>query len=305
MKYKTLTGEITARLLLVSMFSVSLTSSSPEVQLDQVTIDTSSFIYKTFDAAFPRGFRGIRWGDWSPDDKLHLAKWREGFEKYNPSHITPQKTSRIPKIIHQIWLGSQLPEKFKKWQASWKAHHPDWEYKLWTDADVDSFNIQNKDAFDNARNFGQKTSIWRYEILNRYGGLYVDVDFECVKSFDVLHHCYDFYTGIENGLYCILGNAVIAAVPGHPILQHCMNNIRIRWMKGNEGFATIRETGPVYFTLRVYDMYSPSDERAIIFPPSYFYPLSFFDRNKSEAQKNKHIKPESFAVHHWASSWVK
>jgi mannosyltransferase OCH1-like enzyme len=41
-------------------------------------------------------------------------------------------------------------------------------------------------AFDRASNFGEKSDIWRYEILFRLGGVYVDTDFECVRPFDSL-----------------------------------------------------------------------------------------------------------------------
>ena len=37
-----------------------------------------------------------------------------------------QQPGRIPKIIHQIWLGSPLPERYKQWQRTWTDNHPDW-----------------------------------------------------------------------------------------------------------------------------------------------------------------------------------
>ena len=36
----------------------------------------------------------------------------------------------IPKIIHQIWLGPLPPPQ--RWLDSWRDHHPDWDYHLWT-----------------------------------------------------------------------------------------------------------------------------------------------------------------------------
>src|ERR1700730_3033568 len=49
--------------------------------------------------------------------------------------ISSQAVPKIPKIIHQIWLGSPFPEKYNKYQASWQKLHPKWIYKLWTDKD--------------------------------------------------------------------------------------------------------------------------------------------------------------------------
>ena len=41
----------------------------------------------------------------------------------------------IPKIIHQTWKTNELPAQFEKWADTWKYHHPDYKYKLWTDQD--------------------------------------------------------------------------------------------------------------------------------------------------------------------------
>src|SRR5204863_3262758 len=40
--------------------------------------------------------------------------------------------ARIPKIIHQIWLGSPVPESFIALQESWIEYHlgREWRYKL-------------------------------------------------------------------------------------------------------------------------------------------------------------------------------
>ncbi len=34
----------------------------------------------------------------------------------------------IPQIIHQTWKTNNIPEQFKDSAASWKRHHPQWEY---------------------------------------------------------------------------------------------------------------------------------------------------------------------------------
>jgi mannosyltransferase OCH1-like enzyme len=46
-----------------------------------------------------------------------------------------ENVTGIPLIIHQSWKTDQLPAKYLRWQATWKRMHPNWEYKLWTDAD--------------------------------------------------------------------------------------------------------------------------------------------------------------------------
>ena len=43
----------------------------------------------------------------------------------------------IPKVIHQTWKSAELEQPFKSFQASWRLHHPEWEYRFWTDQDLD------------------------------------------------------------------------------------------------------------------------------------------------------------------------
>ena len=41
----------------------------------------------------------------------------------------------IAKVLHQTWKDSESPDVFSGYVDSWKANHPDWEYRLWTDVD--------------------------------------------------------------------------------------------------------------------------------------------------------------------------
>ncbi len=41
----------------------------------------------------------------------------------------PYSAHGIPRLIHQSWKDTNLPEREARWQASWKALHPDWEYR--------------------------------------------------------------------------------------------------------------------------------------------------------------------------------
>ena len=102
-----------------------------------------------------------------------------------------------------------------------------------------------------AENKAEQSDILRYEILYRYGGLYVDVDFKCLKPHDsLLNHC-DFYVGLEAKLpknkHPAIGNAIIASVPGHPIFKECLEGISkeetlgdpdtIQWVTGPQALC--------------------------------------------------------------------
>ena len=100
------------------------------------------------------------------------------------------------KIIHQIWFdfrqekdkkGShKFPDKYVKYQKSWLDNNPDWLYVLWDD---DMSNLMVKSYFPELWKVYskyptgvQRCDAFRYCILYRYGGFYVDVDTKCFKS---------------------------------------------------------------------------------------------------------------------------
>jgi hypothetical protein len=42
-------------------------------------------------------------------------------------------TTHIPRILHFIWLGSEIPEKYGILINTWRNSHSSWDVKLWTD----------------------------------------------------------------------------------------------------------------------------------------------------------------------------
>lgn len=133
-----------------------------------------------------------------------------------------------------------------RWRNSWVKLHPEWDYRLWTDEDVADypFETRTKELFDrmsliltmdgvltdfflvphfveDSNNFAEKSDIWRYSILFNYGGLYIDTDFECLKSFDDLHCLSDcgFYSGLSNTGTVEVNIGLLASVPRHPLLR--------------------------------------------------------------------------------------
>lgn len=211
--------------------------------------------------------------------------------------ITQEPT--IPLIIHQIWLGSPVPKEFHAYQESWKRYHPEWQYYLWTDQELAHFPLYNRDLYEQAVNQGERSDIVRYEILYRYGGVYVDMDFECLHPFDQLHHYYDFYTGLQplDTNYVQLGNALIGSRPEHPLLLALIQGLR-----NSKATTIVAKTGPIFFTHLFCTLAPQMPGRIAALPASFFYPRGY---TQAAEDRLMWLKPESFAVHHWAGSWLK
>ena len=83
--------------------------------------------------------------------------------KANPEFVkcysANPKTATIAKIIHQIWIGGPLPEKYVILQKTWQELNPDWQYRLWTDSDLAGFPFRDRKRFEKAKNWGEKNHL--------------------------------------------------------------------------------------------------------------------------------------------------
>jgi mannosyltransferase OCH1-like enzyme len=212
----------------------------------------------------------------------------------------------IPKVIHQIWLGSPVPKLYSQWGETWKRLNPTWEYRLWTEDEIANFGLTNQAAFDGSPNFGVKSDLARYEILHRYGGVYADTDFECLAGFDELVESSSFFAGIMYGDRPTINNGLIGATPGHPILGAMVAALAIPF-DGHDAGTVLAHSGPVRFAAECLDYLRVNpDPSVVIFPTSYFYP---FPNREVELKDLKEVRrwlrPESLAVHYWEVSWRK
>jgi len=102
---------------------------------------------------------------------------------------------RIPKIIHQVAMSKlshpdTWPENWKMCQKTWREKFPEYEYKLWNDEMAEELIRDEYPWFYNTYK-GYDRDIFRidairYFILYHYGGIYADMDFECIKNFESL-----------------------------------------------------------------------------------------------------------------------
>jgi inositol phosphorylceramide mannosyltransferase catalytic subunit len=240
--------------------------------------------------------------------KAEFEKTRDLLIKHVVKQPSCKNQLRIPKIIHQIWLGCPFPEKYRAFQASWTAMHPDWKYCLWTEKEIDELNLINKKQYDQTRNFGCKSDIARYEILYRFGGLYIDTDFECLKSFDILHYSFDFYACCVDDDKFAIANGIMACKAGHPILKKCIDNLKNKNVSSNNFEDIMANTGPYFLTNCFLESLPNAREKNVIFPSTIFFPFPHQCRHTNDSLqtiKNKWIRQESFAIHWWECSWQK
>jgi mannosyltransferase OCH1-like enzyme len=263
----------------------------------------AGYLYFRYDNIMKEDFESMMSRSYGYDSKKHEISnaWKVVRALYENNYIEEGGDAVLPKKIHQIWFGGKLPLKYNKLTDTWKKHHPDWEYKLWTDSNVGDIELTKKDVFNFAKNNGMKSDILRYEILKQLGGLYIDTDFECLKPFDDLRYL-EFITGVSYDAEMVLYIGLIGSVPCHNITQLCVNSLNTRY-DGDNAYAIMDATGPYYFTRCFLNGVDMNTKGVVAFPMDYFYPLPNNIRGTSTPYQ--YVRPCSYAIHHWDVSWIK
>ncbi|MFC1845761.1 glycosyltransferase, partial [Candidatus Dependentiae bacterium] len=238
-----------------------------------------------FDQAMKIGEETTDYLMWPVNAEVLLGHLKNLYEKNNLSVLPPSTQSRTPKIIHQICLEDQFPAAFVPYQQSWKDNHPEWQYKLWTKKDVAQLELRHRRLFDAQMTDAEKIDILKYEILYKFGGLYVDMNVESVKPFDILADNYD--------LFCALGpldedvlhveTAVLGSAPGHTIMKLCLDTLEENQDRSSPSLRTGVQHFSKAFGIKMYF------GRNIALPTLYFYEAT--------------PQAESFCIHHRQIDW--
>lgn len=137
----------------------------------------------------------------------------------------------IPKIIHQTWRTREIPAVYRPhWVSSWRAHHPTWEYRLWTDADLEQLAAAHYPEFSGllARARGVvRADVGRALVLHRHGGLYSDLDYMALKPMDPLLDGANICLSRLSGGY--VHNALMAAAADQELLMDLADHGLKRW----------------------------------------------------------------------------
>ena len=186
----------------------------------------------------------------------------------------------IEQKIHFVWLGGNVPAEMLHNIYLARRHNPHCEHFLWTEDRLhdDGIGIHQFDQ-QNITKAGISGGL-RLVILEKYGGIYLDGDVECIKPFDDLFKL-DAFCGMQDHR---TGNAVVGAFAHHPW---------IRWQLDHA--KECHGQDPAWST-HLMDR-SPKDG-VTIFDSEVFYPWHW-DTPKDQ----RNTTDRTLAVHHWRGQW--
>jgi mannosyltransferase OCH1-like enzyme len=197
----------------------------------------------------------------------------------------------IPRVFHRIWLGDgELPEEYRRYGETWADHHPEWEMRLWTEREIEAMDVR-EEVKDRRRHPAERSDLLRYELLHRFGGVYIDTDMECLKPIDPLLDGVGFFAGKVRGNR--LNNAIIGSEPGHPSAKVLTRKARPVDVDDEDAKRVDQYgTGP-YFLTAVLQREQLKRRKITLFEIPVFYP------------KPKGPHGDAYAVHHQGRSWYR
>ena len=137
-----------------------------------------------------------------------------------PSAGTTLSANAIPARIFQTWKSKTLPAPYAAWSKTFQSKNPGFTLELWDDHDNRNFIASEFPWFLKTYNAYPaeiyRVDAVRYFYLYSYGGIYADLDTECLRPLDPLLHRADVLLGrmgpSESFAHSI-PNAIMASKP--------------------------------------------------------------------------------------------
>jgi mannosyltransferase OCH1-like enzyme len=191
----------------------------------------------------------------------------------------------IPKKIHYIWLGGEIPKKVQEVIEHNSQFFKEYEVKVWSEENMPPLNAFAQRAY-NEKRWAFVSDYLRFYILYQEGGIYLDTDMQVLKALDeLLEH--QLFSGWDRR-----GEYIYAGIIGTEEKSDYIESIIKSYNSIEEG---IYPTSPQIMT-EVYRDYKHKEELKL-FESQYFYPLL-----DGEVETEARLK-DAYTNHLWFESW--
>jgi mannosyltransferase OCH1-like enzyme len=162
----------------------------------------------------------------------------------------------IPKVIWQTYKDpfDQLQPYMLDAVNTWKILNPEYEYRYMDDSQAAQFILEEygqewHDLFVGLPVGVMRGDLWRYMIIYKYGGIYTDLDTECLNPINTwLNEEYEIIVCPETNLHFC--QWTFAASAGNPILKSVLDTIKEKLINPTYGSPHFvhTHTGPAVWT---------------------------------------------------------
>lgn len=206
----------------------------------------------------------------------------------------------IPKRIIYTWFGKgPYPEGFSNIKKSWKEKNPDYEI---IEINESNFNVEFCDFTKEAYLQGEMafvSDVARIWAVNKLGGIYLDTDVECLKSFRGLENNHQFWAKEDVGF--VASGLIFGSEKKDKILDEILDKYKIiKFDKANlEAITTVKIVSSIFkkYGLTNTTKTDRLHNGVIIYAPEYFAPIHYWGGGR--------VTSKSITVHHYEASWTK
>jgi mannosyltransferase OCH1-like enzyme len=219
----------------------------------------------------------------------------------------------IPRTFHRVWLGqAAMHPQLVEWERGWAALHPGWQSKTWREvpglprhvlaAGDDLIECRHPDYLARCQTLAKKSDVWRYEILEQLGGVYLDCDFAPLKCIEPLLEDVRAFAGLCRTRYphkpsyaLEVGCSIMGTVPGHPWLQELV-------AKTPKQAPDAEHMLSLAFIFTTETVANHSD--VALYDPVTFYPIPWDRCPVGQPPRLPDPSPDTYAIHSWGSRWI-
>jgi mannosyltransferase OCH1-like enzyme len=208
----------------------------------------------------------------------------------------------IPKIIHYCWFGGNpMPEDHAAYIAGWRKLLPDYKIKLWDETNFDVNTVLFTEQVAKVKKWGFIVDYIRAYVVYNYGGIYLDTDVELLKPFDndmLQNKCFSGFENYKN----IAPGLIFAGEKGCVIAKELLDFYSTYNFIKEDGELNLTAS-PVIFTsiLLKYSLKQNNTLQELdfitVYPTEYFCPKDIITGTLK-------ITKNTYAIHHYAASWV-
>jgi mannosyltransferase OCH1-like enzyme len=156
--------------------------------------------------------------------------------------------SVIPLNIFQTWHSKKLPSGMKQSTEYIKRMNPRFKYHLFDDKNChdfirDNFDVSVLNAFNKLIPGAYKADLWRYCVLYKLGGIYLDIKYIPANGFRFINLTESEHWVLDADDYGIY-NALLVCKAGNLILLSAINKIVEHTQTNFYGSSCLEPTGP-------------------------------------------------------------
>jgi mannosyltransferase OCH1-like enzyme len=175
----------------------------------------------------------------------------------------------IPKKIYQTWFTRDLPEPLQENIVNFLKMNPEYEYELYTDDDMDNFVRENYpgeiyDCYSKLNIIVAKADFWRYLVLYKYGGIYVDIDGDIMRPLDNLINPDDSAIITAECNPFLFVQWALMFESGHPILKEVIEIVVDNIKNSRHPYDLHQLTGPSAFSLAIYKTHDANFDTELV-----------------------------------------